>query len=146
MSMTRVLNAPRELVWEVWTNPKHASQWWGPNGFTTPVYEADVRPGGKLRVHMRAPDGTIFPSVGIFEDVVPPERLVTGGTVEIGGSIAFDVRTEITFAEHEGKTTVTVLQTYTIVTEAAKGAIGGAHEGWSQQFDRLEAYLRELPT
>jgi uncharacterized protein YndB with AHSA1/START domain len=141
LTMTRVFNAPRNLVWTVWTEPAHAMQWWGPHGFTTPVYEADLRPGGALVVHMRAPDGTIFPSTGTFEEVVPPERLVMFGEVEIAGEPAFEARTSVTFEEHDGKTTVTVHQAYSKLTAAGAGAVAGAREGWSQQLDRLEAYL-----
>lgn len=99
LTLTRILNAPRQLVWKVWTDPAHCSKWYGPDGFTTPVYEADLRPGGTLRVHMRAPDGTIFPQEGTFEEVVEFERIVTVGEVEIGGSVAFTARTIVTFAD-----------------------------------------------
>jgi uncharacterized protein YndB with AHSA1/START domain len=142
LSLTRVLGAPRALVWSVWTEPEHAKQWWGPHGFTTPVYEADLRPGGSLRVHMRAPDGEIFPQEGIFEIVDPPQRLVTVGAVEIAGSVAFEARTEIRLTESDGKTTVRVLQTYSNLSPAAAGAIEGAPIGWSQQFEKLDTYLR----
>ncbi|HYT14944.1 MAG TPA: SRPBCC domain-containing protein, partial [Burkholderiales bacterium] len=53
--ITRVFDAPRELVWRAWTDPRHMAQWWGPQGFTNPVCEMDVRPGGALRIVMRAP-------------------------------------------------------------------------------------------
>jgi len=142
LSIVRVFDAPRNLVWQVWTNSEHARQWWGPHGFTTPVHEIDLRPGGVLRVHMRAPDGTIFPSVGTIEEVVPPERLVVSGVVEINGSTAFEARTAVTFEEKDGKTTVTVRQSYAKVSPAGAGAISGAREGWTQQLDRLDGYLR----
>jgi uncharacterized protein YndB with AHSA1/START domain len=144
LSVTRVFNAPRALVWAVWTDPKHAMHWWGPDGFTTPVYEADLRSGGVLRVHMRAPDGTIFPSVGTFEEVVVPERVVTFGVVEIGGTPAFEARTTVTFEEHDGKTTVIVHQSYAKINAAGEDAIEGAHQGWTQQLDRLDDYLRSM--
>jgi uncharacterized protein YndB with AHSA1/START domain len=142
--MTRVFNAPRALVWAVWTDPKHATHWWGPHGFTTPVYEADLRSGGAFRVHMRAPDGTIFPNVGTFEEVVAPERLVMFGVVEIGGSVAFEARTTVTFEERGATTAVIVHQAYLNVTAAGADAISGAREGWTQQFERFEAYLGGL--
>jgi uncharacterized protein YndB with AHSA1/START domain len=143
LSIARTFDAPRALVWTVWTEPNHAAQWWGPHGFTTPVYETDLRPGGRIRVHMRAPDGTIFPSEGAYEEVVAPERLVSFGVVEIGGQVAFEVRMTVTFEEHDGKTTVRVLQSFSKLAPAAAGAIAGARQGWTQQLDRLEAYLRE---
>src|SRR5205085_2306725 len=76
LTFTRIFDAPRALVLGMWTDPKHVAQWWGPRGFTNPVCEMDVRPGGALRIVMRAPDGTEYPMPGIFRDVVAPERLV----------------------------------------------------------------------
>jgi DNA-binding transcriptional ArsR family regulator len=76
IAITRVFDAPRELVWEAWTNPKQVAQWWGPNGFTTPVCELDLRPGGAIRIDMRGHDGTVYPMTGIYRENVEPERLV----------------------------------------------------------------------
>jgi uncharacterized protein YndB with AHSA1/START domain len=59
LTITRVFDAPRTLVFKACTDPKHVAEWWGPKGFTNPVCEFDARVGGKLRIHMRAPDGTI---------------------------------------------------------------------------------------
>ncbi len=74
--ITRTFDSPRELVFKAWTDPKHVTQWWGPHGFTNPVCELDVRPGGAIRIHMRGPDGTVYPMTGTFHEVVEPERLV----------------------------------------------------------------------
>ena len=91
---------------------------------------------------MRAPDGTITRSTGINEEVVAPERLVTSGQLERPGQPAFEIRTSVTFKEHDGKTTVTVHQVYSKMTAAAAaGAVEGARSGWSQSLDRFEAYL-----
>lgn len=76
LSLTRVLDSPRTLVWSVWSDPAQAVHWWGPHGFTVPAYEADLRPGGAFRYEMRAPDGSFFPEDGAFEEVVPNERIV----------------------------------------------------------------------
>src|SRR5579864_4389397 len=76
MEMTRVFDAPRKVVFAAWTDPKQMAQWWGPTGFTTPVCELDVRPGGAIRIDMRAPDGTIYPMTGVYKEIVPPERIV----------------------------------------------------------------------
>src|SRR5471030_3335358 len=74
--ITREFDAPRELVFKAWTDPKHLAQWWGPRGFTNPVCEWDVRPGGKIYDVMRAPNGVDYPMGGEFCEIVPPERLV----------------------------------------------------------------------
>jgi uncharacterized protein YndB with AHSA1/START domain len=128
----------------VWTNPEHVKQWWGPNGFTTPVYDADLRTGGKLVIHMHGPDGTVYPQEGSFEEVVPGERIVTAGTVELNGRAAFVAHTAVTFEDEGQSTRIGVRQTYTDVTPEAKDAMAGAPIGWAQQFERLDVYLRDL--
>ena len=72
----RVLDAPRALVFSVWTDPKHLTQWWGPNGFTTTTYSFDFRPGGTWRFVMHGPDGRDYQNLITFEEIVPPERIV----------------------------------------------------------------------
>ncbi len=67
--MTREFDAPRELVFKAWTDAKQTAQWWGPKGFTNPVCELDVRVGGAIRIHMRAPDGVVYPMTGVFEEI-----------------------------------------------------------------------------
>src|SRR5260370_33691510 len=74
--ITRVLDAPRELVFRAWTDAKHLARWWGPKGFTNPVCEVDARPGGALRIVMRAPDGAEHPMTGVFREIMAPARLV----------------------------------------------------------------------
>src|SRR5207244_6057570 len=75
VTLTRMIDAPRALLWAAWTEPKHVAQWWGPHHFTNPVCEMDVRPGGKLMIHMKAPDGTVYPMPGTFTEVIKPQRL-----------------------------------------------------------------------
>lgn len=74
--LTRLYDAPRELVWQAFTEPQHVAQWYGGEGFSSPVCEMDVRPGGLWRHVMRAPNGMEFPVNSVFIEVVPPERLV----------------------------------------------------------------------
>src|SRR6266700_4700312 len=103
--ITRIFDAPRELVFKVWTDPKHMAQWWGPQGFTNPVCEIDVRPGGALRIVMRAPVGAQHPMRGVFREILEPERLVfTNIAVDADGNHLLEGITKITFAEHGGKT------------------------------------------
>ncbi len=74
--ITRVFDAPPELVFKAWTDPKHMARWWGPRIMTTPVCEMDVRPGGAYRIVMHAPDGSDYPITGVYREVTPPRRLV----------------------------------------------------------------------
>src|SRR5271168_3681513 len=79
--LTRVFDAPRELVFKAWTEPERLARWWGPHGFTNPVCEADVRPGGALLVHMQG-FGMTHVMRGTFVEVVEPERLAFTSSVE----------------------------------------------------------------
>ena len=71
LTLTRILDAPRELVFRVWTDETHLARWWGPSGFTNPVCEIDVRVGGAWRIVMRAPDGTEYPCQGVYLEIIP---------------------------------------------------------------------------
>ncbi len=73
--ISRVLHAPRELVWEAWTNPRHVANWWGPRGFTTTIKQMDFRVGGVWEHTMHGPDGTNYPNKSVFKEIVPFERI-----------------------------------------------------------------------
>jgi len=142
--ITRVFDAPRSLVFEMWTDPKHVARWWGPRGFTNPVCELDVRPGGAIRIHMRGPDGTVHPMTGVYREIVAPERIVfTSAALGEKGEPLFEVLTTVTFAEHGGKTTQTVRARILKRTAAAAPYLAGMEEGWTQSLERLEAHLAQ---
>ncbi len=140
--ITRVFDAPRELVWKAWTDPAHVAKWWGPKGFTTPVCALDLRPGGAIRIDMRGPDGVVAPMTGVFHDIVESERLVftTSAFEDAEGHPQLDVLNTVTFAEHDGKTTLT-LQAVVVTAAPTVGhvqaALVGMEEGWTQSLDRL---------
>ena len=95
-------------MFKAWTDPKHVAPWWGPHGFTNPVCELDARPGGAIRIHMRGPDGTVYPMTGVYQEIVEPERLVfTSAALDKEGNPLFEVLNTVTFAEQGGKTTQT---------------------------------------
>ncbi|MGH7014061.1 MAG: SRPBCC family protein [Stellaceae bacterium] len=136
--LTRVFDAPREPVFAAFSDPLHLGQWWGPRGFTNPVGEVDARPGGAIRIHMRAPDGTVYPMTGVFDELVAPERLVfTSGMPDDDGRPLFQVRTVVLFESIGGKTRLTLRATVIMQTDAAAAHIAGMSEGWSQTLDRL---------
>jgi uncharacterized protein YndB with AHSA1/START domain len=140
--VTRTFNAPRGLVFQAWMDPASVAQWWGPRGFTNPVCELDVRPGGAMRIHMRAPDGTVYPMAGRYEEIVEPERIVfVGSALDANGRPLFEVRHTVTFAEHGGTTTLTVTAHVLTATPEAAPHLRGAEAGWTQQLERLEASL-----
>ena len=141
--MTRILDAPREMVFNAWTDPMQLAQWWGPSYFTNPVCEVDVRPGGAILIHMRAPDGVVYPMKGAFNEVVEPERLVfTSSAIEDdAGNPQLEDLITVTFEDEDGKTRLTVHAVVTKATPAAMGALAGMEEGWSQSLDRLAEFL-----
>jgi uncharacterized protein YndB with AHSA1/START domain len=141
--ITRTFDAPRSLVFSAWVDSKRLAQWWGPEGFTNPVCEVDARPGGAIRVDMRAPDGALYPMTGVFEEVLEPERLVfTSGAPGEDGQPMFEIRNTVTFAERDGRTTVTVKAQVVRSTPAAAPHLEGMDVGWNETVDRLDAYTR----
>lgn len=142
IGMRRVFNAPRALVFAAYTDPKHIPNWWGGRGSTTIVDTMDVRPGGKWRYIQRAADGAEYAFRGEFLEVVPPEKLVL--TFEFEGMPGQIVTDTATFAEEDGKTTVTVISRFD-TTEARDGMIAsGMEAGANESWDRLEELLATL--
>ena len=140
--LTRVFDAPRELVFKAWTDPKQVAQWWGPRGFTNPVCDLDVRPGGAIRIHMRGPDGTVYPMTGVYNEVVEPERLVfTSAALDADGNPMFEVLTTVTFAEQSGKTKQILRARVIKSTAEAAPYIKGMEAGWTQSLERLAESL-----
>ena len=76
LNISRLLNAPIDLVWKVWTDPEHIKNWWGPNGFTNTIHKMEVKPGGEWEFVMHGPDGTDYKNKSIFKEIVKPERIV----------------------------------------------------------------------
>ena len=144
-TLTRTFDAPRDLVFKAWTDPVHLAQWWGPKTFTNPVCEVDLRPGGSLRIVMRAPDGSDHPMKGVFQEVVAPERLVfTNIAIDAAGNHLIEGITTVTFAEQGGKTRLTLHTRAKALTDIAARMIAGMDQGWTQSIDELEAHLAAL--
>jgi len=140
---TRVFDAPRDVVFRAWTDPERLKRWWGPKNFTNPVCEVDARPGGAIRIHMRAPDGAVYPMTGTFVEVVEPERLVfTSAALDKNGEPLFEVLNTVTFAEEGGKTRLTVRASVSKVRGEAAPHLAGMEQGWSMTLDRLAEEVR----
>jgi uncharacterized protein YndB with AHSA1/START domain len=141
--ITRIFEAPRELVFKAWTEPERVSQWWGPRGFTSAVHELDVRPGGRITMQMRGPDGGVYPLNGIFQEIVPPERLVfaTSTFEDESGNPQLEVLNIVTFTDLGGKTRLTLQARVVKSTPEVAGLLAGMEEGWVQAFDRLAETL-----
>jgi uncharacterized protein YndB with AHSA1/START domain len=138
--MTREVEAPRELVFDAWTKPEHVQQWMlGPSGWTMPVCEIDLRPGGAWRFVWGRADGTEMEMRGEYREVTPPERLVS--TESWGGDWPETINT-VTLSEEDGKTTIT--QTVLYPSREARDAAleTGMKDGVSLSFDRLAEHVR----
>ena len=136
--VTRIFDAPRRLVFEMWIEPEHLARWWGPRGFTGLSSHMDVRPGGTWTRSMQAPDGSVIRKHGVYREIVVPERLVftyvTDGPEGDPGSATL---VTVTFADAGGKTRLTLHQ----------GAFQSVatrddhRRGWTGALERFSEYL-----
>jgi uncharacterized protein YndB with AHSA1/START domain len=142
---TREFDAPRELVWQAWSDPKHLSQWWGPDGFTTTTNAFEMRPGGVWRFVMHGPDGRDYENRVMFDEVVKPERLAYhhGGGDDVE---PVQFRTIVTFEELGGnRTRLTMRGTFPSAEERARVIREyGADKGLAQTMSRLGDYLATI--
>lgn len=140
--ISRLLDAPRELVWKVWTEPEHVAKWWGPNGFSTTIEEMDVRPGGVWRQTLHGPDGTHYPNKSVFIEVVKPQRIVFkhGGSKEGAQGVTFTATW--TFEAVGNQTRVTMRSIFPTAADRDRVVREfGAVEGGKQTLSRLADYL-----
>ncbi|RJP69981.1 MAG: SRPBCC domain-containing protein [Candidatus Abyssobacteria bacterium SURF_17] len=149
--ITRVFDAPRELVFKAWTEPERLMRWWGPKGFTTPFCKTDLRVGGVIHYCMRSPEGRDFWGKGVYREIVEPERIVcTDFFVDEKGnpvpathygmspSWPAEMLVTVTFAEHGGKTKLTLRHDLGPVPDSERDM---CQQGWSESFDKLAEYL-----
>ena len=142
--ITRVFDAPRELVFDAWTDPKHVPHWWGPNGFTITVHEMDVRPGGVWRFIMHGPDGVDYPNRIVYDEIARPERLVYthGGESEDDPA---QFQTTVTFAEQGAQTRLTMRALFRSAADRDRVVKEyGAIEGGNQTLARLAEHLAKI--
>jgi len=139
--ISRLLNAPIELVWEVWTNPEHIKNWWGPNGFTNTISIMNVQPDGEWNLIMHGPDGTDYRNESIFKEVVKHKKLVYD---HISGP---KFTATITFEEQGDK----ILLSWHMLFRNKEEFIQTvktfkADEGLKQNVEKLQAYLTKQLT
>jgi uncharacterized protein YndB with AHSA1/START domain len=145
LALTRTLNAPRQMVFDAWTDPEQLAKWWGPRGFSAPTCELDAKAGGNIRINMHAPQ-LGFPNhwmTGTMQEVIAPERLVfTSRAFENEyGKPGIENLNTITFREVGDKTEIVIsVQILSAAPEMAQ-AVAGMETGWSQSIDRLGEVL-----
>lgn len=147
----REFDAPREKVFEAWTDPKLITQWWGPEGVFTPICEIDARPGGLIHIVMEAGEtmgkfkGTQWPMKGKFEAIEKPSKIVFTANAINEGKEVLEHRTTVTFDERPSadgvKTKMTVHVAVTKILPGSEFAIAGMEQGWNSQFDKLGKFL-----
>jgi uncharacterized protein YndB with AHSA1/START domain len=141
-TMTRVFDAPRELVYKALTDPKLVAQWWGPREVTTIVEKMDVRPGGTWRYIQRGADGNEYAFSGEYREVVPNERIVQTFEFEpMPGHITVDT---YTLTDQDGKTLVTNFSQFASLQDLEGMVASGMEGGANESYDRLEELLSNL--
>lgn len=150
----RIFNAPRELVWLAWTEPKYISRWWGPKGFTAPFCKIDLRAGGRFHYCMKSPEGKEYWNIGEFIEVNPPEKIISimnfsdknGNKLKpsyygLGEDFPEDMFDIVTFEEmYVNKTKLTLRREHSI-DNARKY---GVEQGWSESLDKFSETLNQL--
>jgi uncharacterized protein YndB with AHSA1/START domain len=142
IAMTRVFEVPRGLVWDAHTNPEHVTQWMlGPEGWTMPVCEIDLRRGGEWHFTWRRSDGSELDMRGEYREVVPPERLVS---TESWGEDWPETLNTLLLTEEDGKATLTSTMLYPSKDTRDAALETGMKDGATVSFDRLAEYLRTM--
>lgn len=149
--ITRIFNAPREIVFKAWTEPEHCLRWWGPKTYTCPACTMDLRVGGKYVCCMRSPEGQDIWSTGIYKEIVVPERLVMtdsfadehgnvvpGSHYGMTGDFPLELLVTVTFEDLGGKTKM--ILTHSGLPQGKMMEMTGS--GWSEMFDKLDEALR----
>lgn len=137
--ISRLLNAPCELVWEVWTNPEHIKNWWGPNGFTNTISEMNVTPGGIWNLIMHGPDGTDYKNKSQFREIIKHKKIVFD---HVSGP---KYTATVTFERQDNKTLLTwhmLFETKEQFEQVVK--VFKADEGLKQNVEKLEEYLTKI--
>jgi uncharacterized protein YndB with AHSA1/START domain len=151
--ITREFDAPRETVFKAWTDCDRLTRWWGPKGFTTPLCKIDLRPEGVFHNCMRSPEGRDYCGKGVYREIKEPERIIyTDFFVDEKGNpvpashygISPDWPQEtlvtVTFAEHDGKTRLTLQHSVGAVPDSERDM---CQQGWSEMLDKLAGHLAE---
>jgi uncharacterized protein YndB with AHSA1/START domain len=141
LTIRRSFDAPRALVFRVWTEPQHLAQWSCPRGFTMTENSGDLRVGGAFSACMRSPEGSDHRLRGVYREIVAPERLVfTHAWIDAGGTPGPETIVTVTLAERNGRTEMTFHQGIF----ASVGARDGHQQGWTSCFERLAELLAAL--
>jgi uncharacterized protein YndB with AHSA1/START domain len=141
VELSRMLNAPRELVWKVMTEPEHQNNWWGPDGFRNVEVSMDFRVGGTWSYVMVGPDGTRYPNHTVFKEITPPSKWV----FDHGDGISIWFEATVTLEQTASGTLVTLRQLFP--SKESRDEVvkkSGAIEGGKQHLAKLERYISKI--
>ncbi len=142
ITLTRVYDAPRDLVWRAWTEPKRLAAWFGPRGFSASVPELDLRVGGSLRIVMHGPDGNDYPMKGLFTTVDPPARLeFTSIATDTDGNHQLEGETTVVLEADGGKTKLMLHSRAKGLVALAPQMLAGMEAGWTQSLEKMGELL-----
>src|SRR5215510_14531840 len=144
--LTRIIDAPREKVFQAWSDPDLLKQWFAPRPWTTPVVETDVRPGGATLMVMRDPDGNEFPTRGVYLDVVQSERLVFTDAYRQAWEPSDKpfMTVALSFEDEGGKTKYTACVRHWSIADREAHEKMGFHQGWTRCAEQLAALVEAL--
>ena len=140
--LTRRLTAPRDLVFRAFTDREHLMRWWGPQGFTTPIVDIDLKLGGAMIIVMQGPDGQRYPMTGTIDELEAPERFAyrfEAHVTEAGPALRG--RNALRLVEKDGGTELTITARAEGLIPEAAFMLAGMDAGWSQSLDKLAAFL-----
>lgn len=145
LTITHTFDAPRTLVWQAWTDPQHIMQWWGPQGFTNETCVSDLKVGGRFHLEMRAPDGNVYPCIGIFREIVKHERIVYDGEAAeghpCGAGIPPRAVVTVSFSEQNGNTRLTLHTRFASVGHKEAATAARFVISWEEAMARLAAHI-----
>jgi uncharacterized protein YndB with AHSA1/START domain len=137
--VSRLIDAPRALVFRAWTQPEHIARWWGPQGYTTIFCDMDIRIGGRYRFGMRSPEGTEHWKVGVFRELVEPDRVVFTFAWEApDGTLGHELLTTVIFTDQDGQTLLTLRQAEFETTDRRDDH----GRGWTSCLERFAEYMK----
>ncbi|SEB61100.1 SRPBCC domain-containing protein [Paenibacillus sp. GP183] len=141
----RTFDAPREIVWEAWSQPEHVALWWGYQEMKLHVCEIDLRVGGSYRFVQLTPDGAELPFKGVYREVVEPELMVYTQIFDVEPYSIHEAVVTDTFVEHPGGKTKLTSKTEFPTSEALQGALAsGAEAGAAASIERFAEHLKSL--
>ncbi len=150
LTIERTYDAPRDLVFKAWIDPKMVAQWWGPRGVTNPTCEWEARPGGNIHIVMLAGEelgpmkGQEWPMTGEFQEIEEPKKIVFTSKAIMDDKPILENLVTVTFEEQDGKTKMTAHIVVTKATPEAEMPLKGMEMGWNQTLDKLGEFLKKV--